>query len=126
MNKYSAITVGELASKFKHPLLQNAFKQAYPRLPKRIHPAGGFFFAFNSGDSGLPMGGSKKLAERMAKKYISLGGKIHYRSAVDKIKVLNGKASGVILQDGSERSADVVVSSADGSVAAYAGGQIQR
>jgi phytoene desaturase len=113
LNKYSAITIGDLANKFKHPLLQNAFKQAYP------HYISAFILlmilsSLNSGDSGLPMGGSKKLAERIAQKYVSLGGKIHYRSAIDKIKVLNGKATGVILEDGGERSADIVVSSADG------------
>jgi phytoene desaturase len=113
MNKYSAITVGDLAGKFKHPLLQNAFKQAYPSYLSAFILLM-VFSSLNSGDSGLPLGGSKKLAERMAKKYVSLGGKINYRSAVDKIKVLNGKAAGVILQDGDERSADIVVSSADG------------
>ena len=114
MKKYSAITIGDLANKFKHPLLQNAFKQGYPsNLSAFILLM--IFSSLNLGDSGLPMGGSKKLAERMAQRYVSLGGKIHYRSPIDKIKVLNNKATGVILEDGGERSADIVVSSADGN-----------
>jgi phytoene desaturase len=113
LKKYSAITIGELASKFKHLLLQNAFKQSYPSYLSAFILLM-VFSSLNSGDSGLPLGGSKKLAERMAQKYVSLGGKIHYRSAIDKIKVSNGKATGVILQDGTEPSADVVVSSTDG------------
>ena len=113
LKKYSAITVGDLANKFKHPLLQNAFKQAYPSyLSAILVPM--LFSSLNSGDSGLPMGGSKKFAERIAQKYVSSGGKIYYNSAIDKIKISNGQATGVILEDGGERSTDIVVSSADG------------
>ncbi len=114
MKKYSAITIGELADQFKHPLIKNAFKQGYPsNLSALILLM--IFSSLNSGDSGLPMGGSKKLAERMEKKYISLGGKIHSHSRIKKIKVTNGKATGIAQEDGQEHSADVVVSSADGN-----------
>ena len=78
MNKYSAITIGDLANKFKNPLLQNAFKQSYPSYISAFIMLM-VFSSLNSGDSGIPLGGSKKLAERMAQKYVSLGGKIHYR-----------------------------------------------
>ena len=90
MNKYSAMTVGDLANKFKHPLLQNAFKQSYPPYISAIIMIM-IFSSLNSGDSGLPIGGSKKLAERMAKKYISLGGKIHYRQQLTKSKFKTAK-----------------------------------
>jgi phytoene desaturase len=114
MKKYSAVTIGEFADQFKHPLIRDAFKQSYPNdlialLPLMI------FSSLNDGDSGIPMGGSKKLAQRIAKRYSSLGGKIHYNVPVDRIKVEKGKAVGVVLADGSEVQADVVVSAADGN-----------
>lgn len=110
--KYGAMTVKDFAEQFKNPLLRNVF-QVYPNklssfLPLMINAS------INSGDSGLPMGGSKKFASRMEQKYYSLGGKIYYRSAVEKIKIANGKAIGVILKDGSERLGDYIVSAADG------------
>lgn len=114
MKKYTALTIGEFADQFKHPLIRDAFKQSYPNdlialLPLMI------FSSLNGGDSGIPMGGSKKLAQRIAKRYTSLGGKIHLNSPVDRIKVENDKAVGVALSDGSEVPADVVVSAADGN-----------
>jgi phytoene dehydrogenase-like protein len=114
MRKYSSVTIEEFANQFKHPLIQNAFKQGYPTNLSALVLLM-IFSSLNQGDSGLPLGGSKKLAERMAQKYASLGGKIHYSTAVDVIKVSGGRAEGVIMKDGSEHLADVVVSSVDGN-----------
>jgi phytoene desaturase len=110
--KYGAMTVKDFAEQFKHPLLRHAF-QVYPNklssfVPLMIHSS------INSGDSGLPMGGSKRFAGRMEQKYLSLGGKIYYRSPIDKIKIVDGKATGVILKDGTERLGDYIISAADG------------
>lgn len=114
MRKYSAKTVGEFADKFKHHLLRDAFKQVYPDYLTAILPLM-IFASLNSGDAGVPLGGSKKFAERIVMKYTSLGGKIHYKAKVDKIKSLDGKAVGIILADGTEQLSDFVISAADGN-----------
>jgi phytoene dehydrogenase-like protein len=50
----------------------------------------------------------------MTKRYLDLGGKLTTSTRVTKIVVENNMAKGVILQDGSEKSADYVISAADG------------
>ena len=50
----------------------------------------------------------------MEKRYLDLGGTVHYRSKVEKIIVENNKAVGVKLADGTEHRADVIISNADG------------
>ncbi len=114
MKKYGTITVGNLSKQFKHLLLQEAFSKAYPDYVT-AYILLAIFSSLNSGDSGIPVGGSKKLATRIEQKYLSLGGKIHYNSAVDKIEISSGKAIGVILKKGGNPLADIVVSSADGN-----------
>ena len=56
---------------------------------------------FASGDGGSPAGGSLAMAGRMAKKFLGLGGAIVYHTAVEKVLVRNGAATGV-LADGRE------------------------
>jgi phytoene dehydrogenase-like protein len=114
MRKYSSLTIGTFAEQFKNPLLRNAFKMSYPNELIAILPMM-ILSSLNAGDSGVPIGGSKKFAERIAKRYTSLGGKIHYNTPVDKITVADGQAVGLVLADGTAVSADVVVSAADGN-----------
>ena len=65
------------------------------------------------GDLGWPKYGSLEFSRRIEKRFLELGGEIHYRSPVEKILVRNNQAVGVILTDGSENFADVVISAAD-------------
>jgi phytoene desaturase len=113
IQKYSAMTIKEFAEQLKHPLLQQALQSVVPNKYSSI----AVFFtlsSLDSGDSGWPAGGSRRLCGRMEQKYLSLGGKIHYRSKIEKIRIEEGKATGVILTDGGERSGDYIISAADG------------
>ncbi len=69
--------------------------------------------------AGFPQGGSLKIARDMEKKYLSLGGKMHYKQKVEKILVQEGKAIGVRLEDGTEQYADIVISASDGYATLY-------
>jgi phytoene dehydrogenase-like protein len=69
---------------------------------------------YNNQDAGWPEGGSLEFARGIEKKYLSLGGKIHYRARVKDIIVENGQATGIRLADGATHPADLVISSADG------------
>jgi len=59
------------------------------------------------------MGGTGSIVNAFAQLIEEQGGKIHYNAEVDEITITNGKANGIRLIDGSEYSADQVVSNAD-------------
>jgi phytoene dehydrogenase-like protein len=71
-------------------------------------------------DAGYPIGGSLEFARAIEKRYLDLGGQIHYKSRVEKILVeadpagRADRAVGVRLTNGSEHRADIVISAADG------------
>ncbi|MCV7303215.1 NAD(P)/FAD-dependent oxidoreductase [Mycobacterium barrassiae] len=55
-------------------------------------------------------GGIGALCDRLLERFISSGGEIRYRAKVEKILVANDRVTGVLLRDGSEISAPVVIS----------------
>ena len=59
------------------------------------------------------MGGTNRLAQAMAERIIDQGGALHYGIEVDEILTRDGRATGVRLANGTERTADIVVSNAD-------------
>ena len=65
-------------------------------------------------NAGYPLGGSMPMSEDMAKRYVSLGGTIRYKSKVEKILTENNKVSGLKLEDGTSYYAERVISAADG------------
>lgn len=109
---YQKMTIGDLISGFKNPLIKKAilstYSEYYTSLALITTLAG-----MNEGDCGYPMGGSRAFAKRMENKYLSLGGKILYKSKIERILVESGKAVGIRLADGKEIQADHVVSCAD-------------
>jgi phytoene dehydrogenase-like protein len=70
--------------------------------------------------SGYPIGGSLNFSKLFEKKYLELGGKIHYNSKVSKINTIpNGrpkwdKVYGITLEDGELHTADIIISAMDG------------
>jgi phytoene dehydrogenase-like protein len=60
-----------------------------------------------------PEGGAEGLVDKIVHRYVSLGGKIHYKSPVAKICVENGCAKGIRLRDGKTHTADYIISAAD-------------
>lgn len=74
---------------------------------------------FHQKNAGYIKGGSYPLAQRMVKKYISLGGKLSYGKKAEKIMVENDTAKGIMLSDGTTVAADFVISAADGYSTIY-------
>ena len=68
--------------------------------------------SFASGDCGYPGGGSIQMAKNMEQTFLSLGGKIEYRTPVDKVIVQDGVAKGVKTKNG-ELFADAVIVTQD-------------
>jgi len=56
--------------------------------------------ALASGDGGYPLGGSVQLVENMKKTFEELGGKIFFKSFVEKIQIENYKAIGIQTSNG--------------------------
>lgn len=112
LGEYSK-TSREYAAGFKSPFLRRVFENLFS-------PEAPFWFVLMilasvaSGELGLLKGGCFDFVAGIVKRYESLGGKIHYRSKVEKIIVEENRAIGVILTDGSEHYADIIVSAADG------------
>jgi phytoene dehydrogenase-like protein len=112
--KWRKTSVKSFAERFTDPLLHEAFSGIFD-LPD--FPLLGLMFTMawlNNRDAGYPVGGSLEFSRAIERRYLDLGGKISYKSRVDRIMVENGRAVGVRLADGSEHKADVVISAADG------------
>jgi phytoene dehydrogenase-like protein len=114
IQKWTRITVGELAGRFQSPLLRQALLTVW-------EPDFSVFYAILSQmgfmykkQAGYPLGGSLPLALSLEKRYKRLGGQVKYQARVDKILVEDGRAVGIRLEDGSEQRADVVISAGDG------------
>lgn len=108
---YAGQSSEEYAMRYKSPLLQQLFRS----IVGEENSASGLIFTLTtlaSGDGGYPQGGSLGMASRMAKKFVSLGGKIQYNTVIDKIIVKDGRATGVKI-NGKEISADAVIITQD-------------
>ncbi len=111
--KWGKITVREYAARLKNPFLC----QALPLITGGEFPMIGLMFMLswmNNKDAGYPIGGSLEFSKAIERRYLALGGQIHYRSRVAKILVENDIAVGIRLSDGNEHRAGLVVSAADG------------
>jgi phytoene dehydrogenase-like protein len=66
------------------------------------------------GNAGFPVGASLEFARALEKRYLDLGGKIHYNAQVEKILTEDGRAVGVRLYNDQIHHADYTISAADG------------
>ena len=107
-------TVEQLTDKFKNPVLKNLFRLALDWGPMCSSFLLWTLALMATGNGGYPMGGSLPLIESVEKKYLQLGGTIHYQNKIKKILVENDKAVGIMLSDEKEIRCDIVISAADG------------
>lgn len=103
----------EYVKRFKSPQLQEIVVNLFS-------PDGPIWFVIMilacvaGGYLGLLTKGCPGFIDPIVERYESLGGKINYRSTVKQIIVEKDTAVGILLEDGSEHRADIVVSAADG------------
>jgi phytoene dehydrogenase-like protein len=112
ISHYNDMIMKDLVADFKSPLLKRAILASFPE----EYTAMAFvttLAGMHDGDCGYPRGGSRALAQRMARKFEQLGGKLHCNAKVEKILVKDGRAVGIRLADGREMAADHVVSCGD-------------
>jgi phytoene dehydrogenase-like protein len=107
-------TIAGFAASFQNPFLRQALMNIFPMPNATLLIAVLTLALFHRGDNGYPEGGSLALSKDIEKRYLELGGIVHYQARVTKILTEGGQAVGVRLEDGSEHRADTVISAADG------------
>ena len=108
-----SLTMEDLGNWFSDPFLRAAFTNVFgdPSMPALalIMTLG----PMSKQVAGFPLGGSLELARAVEQRFIALGGKVHYRSRVEKVLEHAGQAVGVRLSGGEEVAADYVISASD-------------
>jgi phytoene dehydrogenase-like protein len=111
--KWGPMTLGQFSTKFSDPFLKNIFTSLWePRMAALGLPY--TLAMLNNKSAAYPIGGSFPMSEAVEKRYLSLGGEIHYDCRVKKILVEKDQAVGVELENGEIIKADHVISAADG------------
>ena len=108
------MTIGtdEYASRFKNPAIRWALEHAQPG-PGNLFSMIFSYATIVSNDCAIPEGGSRAFAERILKRFLSLGGKVKLCADVKEIIVEKNTAKGVLLKNGQEYRGDYVVTALD-------------
>ena len=113
LKKWRKISIQDFAARFKNPSLREAFPliwlPEFPMLSMLMTLAW-----MHKKTAGYPLGGSLEFSRSIERRYLDMGGEVHYNSRVIKILVENNRAVGIRLEDGSEHRADYIASAADG------------
>ena len=116
LRKYYSMSAKELSQRFKHPLLREFISSFWGDGFGALALV--FVFAHFCGENGgIPQYGSRGMANRMAERFISLGGELILGCEVARINHKNGKASSVTLADGRELLGDYFILTSDPAVA---------
>ena len=116
MGKYTKISLLTFANSLNSQALRIAFLKYYGYAELDALPL--FFLIMDLAqhhvqNAGWPKGGSLAFARELEKRYLSLGGKIFYRSGVLSILKKDGRATGIRLTDESDHFCDCVISACD-------------
>jgi phytoene dehydrogenase-like protein len=113
MQHWMQTTAESFSQEFKDPLLKEAFKEMW--IPEFSMFFILFTFAYlHNKNAGYPIGGSRPMSEALESRYKDLGDIIQYDSKVKKILTSGDKAVGIRLEDGTEHTAERIISAADG------------
>jgi phytoene dehydrogenase-like protein len=95
--KWGMLSAEQFGQRFKDPFLRRALPQmfAWTSIPTMV---GMSLLAYmHNGNAGFTVGASMEFARAIEKRYLELGGQIHYGAQVERILVENGRAVGVRL-----------------------------
>lgn len=113
--KYGGTTLEQFAGRFSDQFLRSAFPTLVYDWPQQsMLMLLQFLGRLHIGDLGWPVGGSRAVVQAIAQHYEQLGGRVSYDSPVRNVLVEDGRAAGVVLGDGTEHRADIVISNANG------------
>lgn len=112
MQKYGKRSLVDYAQTFKHPALREALASFTPEGMS----ASSVFFAlasFTKGQAGIPVGGSRAMALRMAELYRSLGGTIETNSEVVEMEICGQDVHSVTCKNGKTYAGGYFVAACD-------------
>jgi prolycopene isomerase len=96
---------------FHNPALRQMLNElAYPVMPAQ-NTLGMWISYFN--DTWSPVGGMQSFANTLVRFIRDHGGQVHLGTPVERIRVENGRATGITLRDGTTLDSDWVISAAD-------------
>lgn len=110
--RYHRMTTRELGERFTHPVIKGFLECLLPP----DFGALGLLVAlgtFCSDNGGIPRGGSRAMARRMADRFCELGGELYCGKAVTGVQIQNGRAVAVTTDDGRTEEADDVILAVD-------------
>ena len=103
----------QFAKKFKSPFLREVFETLFDHDEVKMLVFNFPMASFDQKSAGYPIGGSLKWAERIADKFESLGGVIHYNTPVKKIMTENNEVKALLVRNDVIHPCDIVLSAAD-------------
>lgn len=118
--KWALPSANDFARRFKDPFLRSAIPHmfAWGEIPMMAGIAQ--LAAMHSGNAGYPLNASLDFSRAIERRYLDLGGEIHYKSQVEKILFekssgsKQARAIGIRLYDDPIYYADHIISAADG------------
>lgn len=111
--KWRNITNFAFADKLKSPFLREGFRNLFDDQEVNMIVFTMPMASFDKKSAGYPVGGSLEFAKKIEQRYLSLGGKIHYKTPVKKIITENGKAKALLVRNNVVHEADLTISCAD-------------
>ena len=114
MARWGNLSAQEFADRFKDPFLRRAIPQMFSWSSIPVMVGMSLLAYMHTQNAGFPIGGSLKFAQAIARRYLELGGEIHYDSQVERVLVENHRAIGVRLYNNEECWSDRVISACDG------------
>ena len=116
MQKYSKLSVQELAGTFKHPALRGAINSFMPEgnfsAISVLFPLG----TFTANQSSIPYGGSKAMSLRMVDKYVSLGGTVETSCEAMDLSIKGKQANEIHCRNGKSFTGDYFIAACDAKV----------
>jgi phytoene dehydrogenase-like protein len=106
-------SIGQFAQRFQNPQLRENFSLILYEPEFTMLALVSNLALLHNKAGGFPQGGSFAFAQAIEKRFLDLKGTIHYSQKVEKILEENGRATGIRLANGTEVTADYVISAAD-------------
>ncbi len=112
MKEYGKINCGDLAKRFKTPVMRKLMSDYLPA----DYTAYSFLVSYAtmaSGNGNIPLRGSLAMTLRIVDKFKTMGGVLHTNTPVKRIVIDGKKATGIELADGQVIKADEVITAVD-------------
>lgn len=111
---YREMDIADLGRRFRHPLIRAMLADFCPE-QSMAYSFATAYGNFVSGDGGIPRGGSRTMALRMARRCEELGVRLLLGQPARRIRVEDGHGTGVELENGQFLEGDYIVSACDPS-----------